>query len=125
MESNPNDLSFGPGKEGVKYHAFDPSSSWYLANAPDRDLEKWGTDPNCFEMEACANALAERRAKRDDTAEPRIAGRQLQDSPFDPRKEVSADGKYIAGRIVTHLWILFVLLPILAYALLWLSGAIK
>ena len=31
--------------------------------------------------------------------------------PFDPRKEVSADAKHITGRIVTHLWIIFVLLP--------------
>jgi hypothetical protein len=33
--------------------------------------------------------------------------------PFDPRTDVSADAKYIARRIVTHLWILFVALPLI------------
>jgi hypothetical protein len=45
--------------------------------------------------------------------------------PFNPRTEVSADAKHIAGKIVTHLWILFVLLPIFASVLLWLFGVIK
>ena len=31
---------------------------------------------------------------------------------FDPRTEVSADAKYITRRIVIHLWILFVALPV-------------
>jgi hypothetical protein len=38
---------------------------------------------------------------------------------FDPRTEISADAKHIASRIVTHLWILFVLLPVLALFLTW------
>ena len=42
----------------------------------------------------------------------------LQDNPFDPRTEISADARHIAGRIVTHLWILFVLLPVIL-GLLW------
>lgn len=32
--------------------------------------------------------------------------------PFDPRTEISADAQHIAGRIVTHMWIIFVLLPL-------------
>jgi len=32
--------------------------------------------------------------------------------PFDPRNEVSADAEYVSGRIVKHLWIIFVLLPV-------------
>jgi hypothetical protein len=32
--------------------------------------------------------------------------------PFDPRLEVSEDARYISGRIVKHLWIIFVLLPV-------------
>jgi hypothetical protein len=32
--------------------------------------------------------------------------------PFNPRTEVSADAKYVARKVVTHLWILFVALPI-------------
>jgi hypothetical protein len=38
--------------------------------------------------------------------------------PFDPRREVSADAKHISGRIVTHLWVIFVLLPIVL-GILW------
>jgi hypothetical protein len=44
-----------------------------------------------------------------------------QDIPFDPRTEVSADARHIAGRIVTHMWIAAVVLPViigLAWALL-------
>jgi hypothetical protein len=48
--------------------------------------------------------------------------------PFDPREEVSADAHHIAqraradareasGRIIRHLWIIFVLLPVVAYVL--------
>ena len=33
-------------------------------------------------------------------------------NPFDPRTEISADAQHIAGRIVKHLWIIFVLLPV-------------
>jgi hypothetical protein len=44
--------------------------------------------------------------------------RELEDNPFNPRTEVSADAIHIAGRIVKHLWIIFVLLPFVA-ALLW------
>jgi hypothetical protein len=49
---------------------------------------------------------------------------ELQAKPFDPRTEVSADA-YIAGRIVTHLWLLFVLLPFIIGVLLVLIGVIK
>jgi hypothetical protein len=31
---------------------------------------------------------------------------------FDARNEVSADAKYVAGKIVRHLWTIFVLLPV-------------
>ena len=39
---------------------------------------------------------------------------ELQDNPFDPRIEVSADAKHIARKIVMHLWILFVALPVVS-----------
>jgi hypothetical protein len=50
---------------------------------------------------------------------------ELQDNPFDPRTEVSADAIHIASRIVKHLWIIFVLLPFVAALLLILAGVIK
>jgi hypothetical protein len=50
---------------------------------------------------------------------------ELQAKRFDPRTEVSADAKHIAGRIVAHLWILFVLLPFIVGLLLVIVGVIK
>lgn len=91
--------------------------------ASDGELEKWAHDPDCIEMEDCAKALAGRVAKR----QPTIAAEQqrrselrkeLEDNPFNPRTEISADAIHIASRIVKHLWIIFVLLPFVA-ALLW------
>src|SRR5258707_4740618 len=36
----------------------------------------------------------------------------LQENPFDRRTEVSADAKHIASKVVTHMWVIFVLLPV-------------
>ena len=95
-----SDESDHPSKpKDAKYHADGKYQS-------DEQLRKWAGDPNCFEMESAAKILSERTAKRD----------ALRDNPFDPRTEVSADAKYMAekigNKIVTHLWILFVLLPV-------------
>ena len=38
--------------------------------------------------------------------------------PFDARNEVSADARYIAGRIVSNMWIIGVGLPVVAALLL-------
>jgi len=89
----------------------------------DEQVVKWATDPNCIEREACANALVPRQEKREAAKKVELQRRRqaLLDNPFDPRTDVSADARHIAGRIVTHMWILFVLLPIivgLLYALL-------
>jgi hypothetical protein len=45
--------------------------------------------------------------------------------PFDARNEVSADATYIAGRIVTHMWIIGVLVPVVAVLLVQLLAALK
>jgi hypothetical protein len=124
--------------EPKRYHVnrrFQPKFD-VVSNASDEELQKWATDPNCLDMELCARTLAERLADREkvraqrhaarDAEEQRLSRKRqsLQDNPFDPRTEISADAKRIAGRIdriVTHLWILFVLLPVilgLLYALL-------
>jgi hypothetical protein len=95
-------------EKNTKYHVPNKAASWFLAGASRQELEKWGTDPNCIEMEACAKALAQRLANLEN----------LQDNPFNPRTEVSADAKYIAGRIVSHLWILFILMPFIIGLLL-------
>ena len=36
--------------------------------------------------------------------------------PFDVRAEVSADARYIAGRVVKHMWVILVLLPLIIVA---------
>jgi hypothetical protein len=85
-------------------------------------------------MEAAAKVRAERRANGEKLKAERDSERQattaeehqrmiqrlqaLQYNPFDPRTEVSADAQHIAGRIVTHMWIIFVLLPVVL-AILW------
>ena len=50
--------------------------------------------------------------------------KDLEDNPFNPRT-VSADTRYISGRIALHLWTLFVLLPVIATILLVMIGVIK
>jgi hypothetical protein len=62
--------------------------------------------------------------KPDDRAVRRILA-VVPPGPFDPRTEVSADGKHIAGRIVAHLWIIFVLLPFIAMVVYGLIVAAK
>jgi hypothetical protein len=62
-----------------------------------------------------------------DEADAEIEARRLHAEgggvPFDPRREVSADARHIAARIIKHLWIIFVLLPIvLGILFLLLSG---
>lgn len=103
----------------------------------DEELEKWSTDTNCIEMEACAKALAKRVTAREAREVARQAAlvvetqrllerrKELAENPFDPRTEVSADAEYIASRIVKHLWILFVLLPFVVFVMLALIGNMK
>src|SRR5271154_3953815 len=62
-------------------------------------VERWASDPDCNQKLLCAIALAKQEQ------------RALAEAPFRPRTEVSADARYIAGRIVKHLWIIFVALP--------------
>ena len=138
--------------EAKRYHVRNEAAAWFLANSSVEELEKWATDPNCIEMEACAKALAERLAKLEklktarETAKAaemhRLSERRqlLQDNPFDPRTEVSADAKHIASRmqtevsvdarhiasqVVKHLWIIFVLFPFVIALLLVIAGIIK
>jgi hypothetical protein len=94
--------------------------------ASDQQLEYWGRDPNCTNMGECAQALSARITKRaNDNALGIAKQEELRAYPFDPRTEVSADARHVASRIVTHLWILFVLLPFVAGVLFALLMAIK
>jgi hypothetical protein len=102
-----------------------------IRQASRQELEKWANDPNCIEMELCATELADRQAKRENSQPAKaVEGRLLteqklpwsrqgsEEHPFNPRTEVSADAKHIASKIVTHLWIIFILLPLICL-LLW------
>jgi hypothetical protein len=101
-----------------------------IGQASRQELEKWSNDPDCLEKEPCAQELANRRLKRENP-QPRIAQSSSSISPkehvnpFNPRTEVSADAIFISGRIVKHIWIIFVLLPIVATVLLVAAGVIK
>ena len=110
---------FATKEKSTKYHA-DLSQSWSVTDA---ELKKFANDPDCINAETCAAALAKRIAEREEAQRRQDEGRatkraELQDNPFDPRTEVSADAAHIAGRIVKHLWIIFVLLPVVL-AILW------
>jgi hypothetical protein len=109
----------------------------WLAGASVEELEKWASDPNCDEAEICAGLLTERQDERETLKAKRETVRaaesqrlserkmELETIPFDPRTEVSADAKHIASRIITHLWILFILVPIIIAVLLAVLGVIK
>ena len=98
----------------------------YMAAEPqlmsEESLEKCASDPNCRNAEECLRMLEKRRpskgldALRKELAETERIRRQavrteLQENPFDPRQEVSADAHHVANQIVMHLWIIFVVLP--------------
>jgi hypothetical protein len=109
----------------------------WLSEASIEELDKWASDPNCDEMEICANLLIERGGERDKVMAKLEAARvaesqrlserrkELETTPFDPRTEVSADAKHIASRIITHLWILFILVPVIIAVLLAVLGVVK
>jgi len=105
-----------------------------VREAFNSQLERWAiTDPNPYNKMAAADELERRKqAGRDeramkvgvaDTTESK--GQDRAALPFDPRIEISADAKHIASRIVTHMWILFVLLPVCTFILLGITGVIK
>ncbi len=110
---------FKTKEKSTRYRA-PVSQLWAASNG---DLEKWATDPDCIDKEECGAYLTKRlaelarlQAEREDARARKRA--ELQDNPFDPRTEVSADAAFTASRIVKHLWIIFVLLPVVL-AVLW------
>jgi hypothetical protein len=67
-----------------------------MINLASREqLEAWASDPDCNQRLLCATALK----------------KLTEIPPFDPRTELSKDAHYIAGHIIKHLWIIFVVLP--------------
>jgi hypothetical protein len=104
-------------KDGT-YHA---PGQYELSAYSDGDVSEWANDPGCINREECASELARRdqaRAAADPeiqrlAEEERLSKKRshLAIDPFDPRTEVSADARHIAGRIVIALWVIFILVP--------------
>ncbi len=62
----------------------------------------------------------------DTSARDIIAARQLSRTlPFDPRNELSTDAKYVADRIVSTMWMIFIVLPFVVGILLALLHSCK
>jgi hypothetical protein len=81
--------------------------------ATDAKLEEWSADPDCSNAKECRDIL-ERRAKTAavETARRAKVREELKANPFDPRNEISADGRHVARQVVKHLWIIMVAMPI-------------
>ena len=78
--------------------------------------EKANTEATTAAEQQAREYLAQQRTKRK---------QELEDNPFDPRAEVSADAQHIARRIVRHLWIIFVVLPVcgaVLYAVIYVAA---
>ena len=101
------------------------------------ELEKWASDPERKQQVLCLRELTKRRAGTAESSVPGWTPAMSEATPtsapqaersFDARSDVSADAKHIAWavessgrRIVMHLWILFVALPVvlgILYAIL-------
>ena len=122
----------------MKYHPYPNNTSVERSKrladpseTSENDLYRWAMDANCHDKKECAEILAVRVRSEQEKPPMVVTGgtpvpvsvkqEGPSDNPFDPRNEVSADAKHIAGQIVKHLWIIFVLLPIvlgLLYSLL-------
>lgn len=101
----------------MKTHTYKIRDSNVNQWTSDGQLSDWANDPNCENQDFVKGIIEARTAARTQANELRaIALEQkragLTEDPFDDRAEVSADAKFISKRIVTHMWIIFVLLPI-------------
>lgn len=74
-------------------------------------LLQWAADSNCNQQALCADLLARADAEAKRRAD--MSREEIENNPFNPRAEVSADARHIADHIVKHLWIIFVLLPVM------------
>jgi hypothetical protein len=83
-----------------------------LGTLSEERLAAIAADPDCSNAKECLEEIAKRQSERALRAEAeqlrRVSVRsELQEHPFDPRNEVSADARHV----VKHLWIIFVALP--------------
>ena len=95
-------------------------------SASNGELEEWANDPKTANPEDCLRALqlrhdAAARALQREQERLSIKRQALEEDPFDPRTEVSAD----ARKIVTTLWIIFILAPFVIGVLYVILSSIK
>ncbi len=107
---------FGKPKSPLYHAKPKENSAWGIEYATNEELQQWADDQNCIEKEQCVQILEARRVKyekeRLELLQRQAARREeLQNYPFDPRTEVSADAQHVAGRIVKTLWVIFIILP--------------
>ncbi|HEY8224242.1 MAG TPA: hypothetical protein VIG25_03115 [Pyrinomonadaceae bacterium] len=76
-----------------------------INRASMEELEKWASDPCCNQRSFVSTRLEWMRKGYVKPLGIDTGG------PFSPRVDISADARYISGRIVKHLWIIFVALP--------------
>jgi hypothetical protein len=74
-----------------------------LRSLIDVDVEDLMKKASAFDVDYYKNTLYKRQVSRT--------------LPFDARNEVSADARFIASRVITHLWIMLVVFPIVAFIL--------
>lgn len=80
-----------------------------LYDKTNEELAQYAVDPDCSNAKDARIEL-ETRIGQDVPRRERVKA-DLEANPFDPRNEVSADARYIAKRVVKHLWIIFLVVP--------------
>ncbi len=76
------------------------------------ELRAAAIDSNCLNAKECSAELGRRSEESFFRTRSReMARAELLENPFNPRTEVSADARHTAGRIITHMWIIFIVLP--------------
>lgn len=75
-------------------------------DAPYAALVRLAADPECSNAEECREELI-RRHNAEQLRRANLRD-ELESNPFNPRTDVSADARHITK----HLWMIFVLLPI-------------
>ena len=98
---------FGTKATSSKYHAEITTGEWpakgseAVTSGSDEQVQKWASDPDCIEQEQAAAhmqwRLAERAKRKQELASKR---QELQDNPFDPRTEVSADANILPEKLL-------------------------
>jgi len=94
-----------------------------IEQASRAELGHWSVDPGCAQRDLAAGELERRRnplLRQAVVAQSKSAVVERMEPAFNPRTELSADAKYIARRIVTNLWIIFVLVPFITALVVYL-----